>query len=278
MAKTSPRPERANHRVVGVCLAAALAAGCGLDLEKNLTPEQSAVASDAIEAQESATLSMIAAAMPALPLKDPAMVLADAVAAQSNVPESFEEPACMSVTIDGADVDYALDNCTGPWGRVVVSGTIHATFRAGPTASSFEIELSSDGLSVNGRAATFGGTVLVELRSAGRDIAWQGSYEGKTRGGKTVSHETDLALTLGDDGSAALDGTTASTIGVRGLNVEYALSRPGPKGTCLVGTVDATTKLTKVEVGLTFDGTTRVTAENSRGGSGTFTVDCTPAP
>jgi len=182
----------------------------------------------------------------------------------------------VSIQAEGNTVTYTFDACTGPWGLVTVSGSETVVFSPGPTADSFEVSFASDGLEVNGDAAEHTGTAIITLLSDRRTIDFTGEYEGNALlGPRKVHHEIDFALELFDTGAFTIDGSSSTTVGLRGLELDVQdLQRPGPKGTCLSGVVVAKRKLSALEITLTFDGSPELLVESSRGGHETFALEC----
>lgn len=254
-----------------------LVAGCGLR-SPGLSHEAREVADDATEAEPTMEVGATLAALPAAALDASTVTLADAVTAQASLAQSLPEPDCLSVETSGNVVTYTFDACTGPWGQVEVSGREVVTWSA-LGSGAFEVSFESDGLEVNGRPAEHRGVAQITVEGGGaRSISWSGSYEGKTALGRAVSHEAELDISLPGGGAFELDGTASTTIGLRGLEVEYdGLSRPGPQGTCPSGVVRATTKVSRLTLTLTFDGSSQVFVESSRGGHDTLDLECTPA-
>lgn len=260
-----------------VLLLGVSAAGCGLK-SPGLSLEAREVADDATEAEPTLAVGATLAAFPAAALSPSTLTLADAVAAQQGLPDLMVDAACLTVSTDGNVVTYELDGCSGPWGQAEVSGREVATWSA-LGSGVFEVSFQSEGLEVEGRAAEHAGTAeIVVHEGGGRTISWSGGYEGTSALGRTVSHEADLVVSLPGGGVVELDGTASTTIGLRGLEVEYdGLARPGPRGTCPSGVVRVTTKITRLTLTLTFDGSSEVFVESSRGGHGTLDLECTPA-
>jgi hypothetical protein len=262
-------------RLVGLLL---LFTGCGLDPEGGLlSAEAKQLVRDHEDSAEVLSSGAAIAALPALVLSSSTVTLSDAVAAQSNVADRLEPPGCASITTSGNRVTYTLVGCSGPWGRVQVTGTEVATFSPGDVQGSFVIELASeDDLVVNGSPAVHEATAIVTFTGESRTIDWNGRFEGSTKDGRAVRHEADVALVL-SGGAVSLSGSSSVQVGLRNLEVDVpSLERNGPLGTCPEGTVHIQRKLGGLEVTLTFDGTAEYVAKTSRGGRGTFDLSCTP--
>ncbi len=275
------RPRRAKPCLTCGLIAslAASAGGCGLELPEGLAPDANQLAEDAIDGADTAVIAVTLAALPSVPLLGQALTLEEAVTRQSELGTSFGSAACFTVESAGNTVTYVFDECTGPWGKVKVSGREVLTFSPGPTDASFQIDFASEELSVNGKEATHQGTAVVTLLSDRRRIEFAGSYEGEALlGARNVSHDAEFELEIEDAGPIRLSGSSTTSVGVRSLELVLDdLERPGVQGTCPTGTITAKRKLANLTITLSFDGTDEVEAESSRGGHDTFALECTPA-
>jgi len=270
------RMRRAPTTAAAITLAAVCSL-CGCGLREGLSLEATGVATDATEAEPMLAIGVGLATLPALAIPASATTLADAVAAQTVLADLLPNGSCLTVETEGNVVTYVFDECTGPWGLVTVSGREVATF-APVGAGSFEIGLQSEDLTVNGTPATHEGTALVVVTDVSRTVSWSGSYDGKTLLGRNVQHDAELSIVLETTGAVSIDGSTSTSIGIRGLDIDLQqLSRPGPAGTCPTGTLIATTKLTMLELTITFDGTATAFVEGNRGGHDNFAITCSPA-
>jgi hypothetical protein len=250
--------------------------GCGLQ-NPGLSLEAQGVAKDTIESEPALAIGAVLASIPAFALSADTPTLAEAVAAQEMLPLALPDADCLVVETDGNVVHYTFNHCTGPWGEVTVTGSETATFSAvGP--GSFDIELESAGLEVNALPATHSGMVHVEVGEGEKTIAWTGQFDGTTLALRPIKNTTDLDIVLFDDASFNVNGTVATDIGLRGLEIELQdLERPGPRGTCPTGVIVVTTKVTRLTLTLTFDGSAEVFVESQSGGHGTLPLACTPA-
>jgi hypothetical protein len=255
-------------------LFAALAGACGLKGE-NLSLEGQAIAEDAIETDVTIGAATALSALPSFSLSGSQMTLSTAVAAQADVGKFAEPPGCLTTTVAGNVVTYHLDGCTGPWGKLKVSGQETATFSPG-TAGGVGVDLASDGLTIEGLPVTHEAHVEVTFKSGVRRVTWLGNFEGTTLKGRHVKHASSLVLDADASQCLTLNGTTDTTVGLRGLSVKYEdLQRCGTRATCPTGAVAAVGRLTKLKVTLTFDGTDEMVATGARGEK-TFPLDCAP--
>ncbi len=273
------RPLRSHILALASGAIATLGASCGLELPEGLAPDARQLADDAVDSQDTIAIATSIAGVPALVLSGESLSLAEVVERQQQIASFFDQAACIEVEADGNTVSYVLDECTGPWGFVKVSGRETVTFAPGPTANSFAVELESDGLEINGKAATHSGSAVITLFPDRRTIELTGSYDGTALlGPREVHHDLDIRVDVFDDGALRVDGASSTKVGVRGVELEVNdYERAGPEGICPTGVLTAKRSLTALEVTLTFDGSRELLVESSRGGHDTFDLECEPA-
>ena len=251
-----------------------LAAACGLDPEAGeLPPEASVLVTDYEEGRESLFTGMLAAALPAFPLSASTLTLADALAAQANVPASMDNPGCMDVIVDGAEVAFVMNGCTGPWGRVAVSGTVVASFSPGDGDATFHLTVASSELTIDGSPASHQVEVDVDLSGPSRSLSVSGSFEGR-RLLRDVSHTVDFDIGILPGVSVSLAGSVQSAVGRREFASELELVRGASAEDCPEGTVVLERPLAGLLVTLTYDGTDQFIARTNRGGRGAFSFEC----
>ncbi|NUO47335.1 MAG: hypothetical protein HOV80_00615 [Polyangiaceae bacterium] len=255
-----------------------LLGACGLDPEGGLlSAEAKQLVRDHEDSADVLALGAAIAAMPTSVLTTQTVTLADAVAAQASIADVLQPPGCVTTMTEGNRVIFTMSGCTGPWGRLEVNGQTQVTLSPGDGAGTFAIDFISEGLTLNGRPASFDVSADVEITEAAKTIAWTGTFQGTAADGREVLHDADIELVLNTDGSVSLSGSSSVSIGFRGVEVDIAeLVRNGPVGTCPEGTVTVARKVGDLSVTLTFDGTNEYVAKTSRGGRGKFDLTCTP--
>jgi hypothetical protein len=274
----SPRVLERVTKVQRCLVVTALCAGCGLDPEGGLlSAEAKQLVRDHEDSSDVLTVGSVVAAAPTYVLSAETITLADAVAAQATLATLAEPAGCLTVETVGNRVTYTMTGCTGPWGRYQVSGAQTATFSPGDEPRSFLIEIASEDVTVNGFPLAYSAAAGVSFGAGEARLAWTGSFSGTASDGREVEHDADVVYTFPGDGSVRLSGSTSTTIGMRSIEVEIAqLVREGPVGTCPRGTVTLERRLGSLTVTLSFDGTNEYVAKTSRGGRGTFDLECTP--
>jgi hypothetical protein len=256
-------------------LGTALMGACGF--KHDLGPEGQTLTTDTNDSSDTISLASALASVPALSVDGTEATLSAQVAAQVNAPKFIGPANCLAVAQVGNVVTYSFNGCE--WGNATLEGNEVATFMPGDAPGSMAIDLQSQGLTANGNSVDHHATALVTFGAGTKTISWQGGFSGTTASGKHIEHSSDLTLFADSQACITVNGTTDTTIGLRGIHLEFDdLERCGPAGTCPLGTVKATAKLTGVKVTLVFDGTEDGVAKGALGGELDFKIDCTPAP
>lgn len=185
----------------------------------------------------------------------------------------YQPSTCATATAAANVVTYTLNNCTGPWGLVHVSGTVVVTYTK--QADGIHADANATGLSVNGATLNLNSQAVYSVSGTtktlvvstdgggtgprGNQISRHGSY--------TVSWDTStMCGTLDGDWSTGIGGATWSTT-VSGYKQ--------CKGSCPAsGTLAHTGGLSHVTITVTFDGSADAKWTSSRGRSGTVALLC----
>jgi hypothetical protein len=183
----------------------------------------------------------------------------------------FADAACLTVATDGATyVDLTFDACTGPGGRLVVDGALHAdlsieTRACGPAQcpSAIVYAVSTDGLSVN--ATTIDGAWQVRDPLAAGPSEWDGSLSiqgprGSFTSASSASFTVDGAcVTYSYD--ATMTGPRGRTLTIAGDEITRCLDTCPSAGSVVVtGSAGGT-------LSWTYDGSDVVTATGGAGAS-----------
>ena len=139
---------------------------------------------------------------------------AAASAAWSNVGVYFQPAGCITSTRDGAVVTHVFDDCTGPHGRVHLTGTVTSTWSRAETGVS--VVHATEGFQING--ATVDHTVSISYgHEAGVYTAHRvGATTGVTGGGRAIVHSAEYTTTWDPDMRCVTrDGSSETTIGER---------------------------------------------------------------
>lgn len=171
----------------------------------------------------------------------------------------FRPAGCVTKTREGKVVTLTLDKCTGPFGKVVLEGSLVATF-AKTSNNDLHVDIEAgEGTTANGRPLTYAAQADVRFDGAQRLLTYHGSSLGTTTRGKPFSRQTDLSI-VADVAThcAQLDGVSKGSIG----NYDVDLTIEGFKGcrdACpAAGLARATVNgplVKNASVEVTFDGT-----------------------
>jgi len=129
-------------------------------------------------------------------------------------PLSGLSPAgCATKTRSGDVVTLALDSCTGPFGQVVVTGNLVATFSKS-SSNDLHVDIVARDLLANGRALAYASQSDVHFEGSKRVVAYHGSSSGITKRGKDFSRTTDLTIAADiATHCAKIDGTSKGSVG-----------------------------------------------------------------
>jgi len=127
---------------------------------------------------------------------------------------------CATKTREGNVVTLKLDKCTGPFGRVVLEGSLVATFSRA-SANDLHVDIvAANGTTANGRQFTYAARADVRFEGTQRSVTYHGASSGTTKRGKSFSRQTDLAI-VADVAThcAQIDGTSNGTVGRYDINL-----------------------------------------------------------
>jgi hypothetical protein len=175
------------------------------------------------------------------------------------LPSSRFQPAgCATKTRDGNVVTVKLDKCTGPFGKVVLEGSLVATFSK-TTASDLHVDVvAADGMTGNGRALTYAAQVDVHFEGTQRAVTYHGSSSGTTKRDKAFSRHTDATMAFDvATHCGQIDGVSKGSIGNYDVDVTIegvkACRDVCPGGGTAKATVDGPL-VKNASIQVTFDG------------------------
>jgi hypothetical protein len=209
----------------------------------------------------------------------------DAAKKVTDVPSSRFQPAgCATKTRDGNIVTWKLDKCTGPFGKVVLEGSLVATFSK-TTANDLHVDVvASEGTTGNGHALTYAAQVDVRFDGTQRVVAYHGSSSGTTKRDKPFSRHTDVTIAFDSATHCGqIDGVSKGSIGHYDVNVTIegvkACRDACPAGGTAKATVDG--PLVKgASIDVTFDGSDKAhvkIATKRKTRERDITLDCAAA-
>lgn len=248
------------------------AAGCqsaaGADSVDQATQALSTDGATVIDASDQSTSALTDATFDAVPSADPGAA-ADALAA---APAADVDAKCRSRAKDPGDphtVIITLTDCTGRFGKRHVSGTERVHFTLGADGV-LHADFTSQGLTVDGRAATHTASADITFASGARHVAWQGAWDTTSAGGEAVAHTSDLTIDVDTATHCRTrDGSALTTIGSREIDttiqgLKTCRDADGDAG-CPTGEVTHTGKVSGKVVTVAFDGSDLATITTPKG-------------
>lgn len=181
---------------------------------------------------------------------------------------NLQPAGCAKKTRDGGTVTLELAACTGPFGKVEVSGRLVATFSK-PSADVIHVEIAASDLTANGKPLTYASTGDMRFEGKQRFATYRGSSSGTTKRGKAFTRTTDVSV-VADLGTqcATMNGVSKGTIGkydvdltVDGLTGCRDACPSGGKARAVVD--GPLVKNASIEI--TFDGSSTARAKIDRG-------------
>jgi hypothetical protein len=170
---------------------------------------------------------------------------------------------CATKTRSGSVVTLTLDNCTGPFGQVVVKGSLIATFSKSQS-NDLHVDISaSKDTTANGRALAYAAQADVTFDGTKRTVTYHGSSSGITKRGKDFSRKTDLTIAADvATHCAKIDGTSTGSVGKYAVDLSIS-GFEGCRDVCpTAGKAHASVDgpLVKASVDVTFDGSDKAHA------------------
>jgi hypothetical protein len=254
-----------------VALASACSSGDGADGQ--LATDGAAI----VSASDNAAIGLSAGAFEAPTSADATL----APSALAVAPPDPGDTGCRTRQLDPSDpktVIVTLHDCTGLFGRRVVSGTELIHFSAGANGV-LHADLHSENLTVDGRPASHVASADIAFDGALRHVTWQGSWQGVSDAGEAVSHSSDLTIEVDTTAHCRTrNGTAETSIGTRQIastitNVKVCRDADGDAG-CPTGSVVHTRVATGKELTVTFDGTDQAEITTPRGASFDLPLTC----
>jgi hypothetical protein len=250
-------------------LAALAVVGCAS--QPDAATEQLATDGAAVvAADDDATLGLTASVFEAVPSAD----LTVAPLAVASAAPDAGDAGCRTRALDPSDpttVIVTLHDCTGLFGRRVVSGTGILHFSLG-SAGALHMDMHSENLTVDGRPASHTASADITFAAGARTVAWLGAWQGTTAAGEAAAHTSDLTIQV--DAAThcrTRSGTAQTTIGTRAVEssidaVKVCRAAGGEEG-CPTGAVVHTRVATGKEITVSFDGSNEADVTDAKGDS-----------
>ena len=113
-----------------------------------------------------------------------------ATAAAASAGSKFILPACLTKNVTGNVATYTLNSCSGPYGLVLVTGTLTATYTvavAGGTPT-VNVNLVGTGIKVNGMTVDVATTAKISGPTSNRTASVTSTSKAVTQRGNTINH------------------------------------------------------------------------------------------
>jgi hypothetical protein len=186
---------------------------------------------------------------------------------------TFSPSSCVTATAVANVVTYMLNDCTGPWGLVHVTGTVVVTYSKQPDG--VHADANATGLLVNGATLNINSQAVYSVNGTAHQLTVTTDGGGTGLRGNTIGRHGSYTLAW-DTGTqcAALDGQWSTTI----ASATWSTSVTGfkvCKNECpSAGTIAHTGGLSHVTVTVTFNGSAEASWTSSRGDHGTVALFC----
>jgi hypothetical protein len=133
----------------------------------------------------------------------------------------LQPDGCATKTRAGSVVTFVVRGCTGPFGKVVLQGTLTATITK-PSDDLLHVDIVTSGdMTANGAHFEWAAGVDVKYDGDARDITYHGHSSGTTKRGIAFSRHTDLTAAYDAKTKClAIDGVSKGTIGRFDLDLE----------------------------------------------------------
>ncbi len=175
--------------------------------------------------------------------------------------------ACVTATRTGAEVNIALNACTGPRGLRTLTGSIKVIGSVTNTGD-FQAIATAQGLMVNASIMDINSTAIYSPSAKTLSVTTAGAGTGPLGNEITRTGAYTVAWTAT---CATVDGAWATTVGDAARSTTVQVQRC--KDSCPTGSVVHNGRLGR-NVTVTFDGTAVATWVSSKGGSGTIDLPC----
>jgi hypothetical protein len=175
--------------------------------------------------------------------------------------------ACVTATRTGAEVNIALNACTGPRGLRTLTGAIKVIGSV-TAAGDFQAIATAQGLMVNASIMDINSTAVYSPSAKTLSVTTAGAGTGPLGNEITRTGAYTVAWTAT---CATVNGAWATTVGDAARSTTVQMERC--KDSCPTGSVVHNGRLGRT-VTVTFDGTGVATWVSSKGGSGTIDLPC----
>jgi hypothetical protein len=197
-----------------------------------------------------------------------------ATAASMRVGTHLKPATCLTTTVTGASVVYTMNDCTGPYGLVHLTGTVTAVYSR-TTSGDLQVVITGAGLQANKSVLDLNATVTATQANGVRTARVVCNSAGTGPRGNSVSRAGEYTAVYDSSSECiTVNGTWTTTAGLRSASTVVS-KYTRCKGTCPAagGSIVHTTVRSNV-VTVTYDGSATASWSTSGGKSGTVALVC----
>lgn len=197
-----------------------------------------------------------------------------AAAAVTRVDSHLTPRGCLTKEVHGATVTYTMNDCSGPYGLVHVTGTLTAVYSRASNGA-VHVVISGSGIKINQWTIEVDATVDASQTGTVKRTMVACNSSGSGPRHMSVAREGDYTVTYDPVSECiTLDGTWTTKAGLRTASTavsDYARC----KGHCpAAGGTITHTRVGGTAITLTYDGSATAAWSTSKGRSGTVNLTC----
>jgi hypothetical protein len=199
-----------------------------------------------------------------------------AKAASVRVGGHLQPAGCLTTTVTGATVVYTLDDCTGPYGLVHLTGAVTAVYSHGASGE-VDVTITGSGIKANTSSFDLDATVKATEVNGVRSAVVTCNSAGTGPRGNTLSRKGGYTASFDPaSGCVTVNGTWSTTAGARTASTVVS-GYTRCKGSCpAAGGSIVHTTVRSVAVTVSYDGSATAAWSTSGGRSGTVALSCSP--
>ena len=199
-----------------------------------------------------------------------------AVSAAASAKTAWQPSGCVTASASGATVTYTLNDCTGPFGLVHVTGTVVVQYSL--AADGIHAHATANGLMVNGASIDIDALAVFSMNNGTKRLAVTTTGAGTGPFGNAITRSGNYVVTRTAATSCfGLDGSWATTVADHQWSTRVtALSKCGAQCPAAGGSISHHGGLSNVTITVDFDGSATADWSTSNGYSGTINLLCQP--
>jgi hypothetical protein len=188
---------------------------------------------------------------------------------------NWQPAGCVTATQNQNVVSYTLNDCTGPYGLVHVTGTVVATYTA--DSSGIHAALQTTNLHINGATMTLDSKADYSVNGSAHSLTVNTNGSGTGAFGNTITRNGSYTLAWDDaTDCGTLDGAWSTGIDSATWSTSIANYAQCKDHCPTSGVLTHTGGLSHITWTVTFDGSAQAKWTSSRGPSGQFGLLCLP--